>query len=85
MVGLVCLEIQRRDGGRIRLRPLMLTLPMFLAAFLRPRFEPEVVRDDKRKRNQRQTDYHQPTVALFPATFLGFQGRTLGVLGSGLR
>lgn len=63
----------------------MLTLPMFLATFLRPRFEPEVVRDDERNRNQRQTDYHHQTVPLLPTTLLGILGVALGLFGRGLR
>ena len=63
----------------------MTGLHVLLASFLRSRFEPEIVPDDERNGDDRQSNYYPATLALLLAALLRLLGSALGVLRGNLR
>jgi hypothetical protein len=56
---------------------------VFFPPPLRPRFQPKNIRNNQANRNHRHANYHQPTVALLLAVFLGLLRGAGGALGGG--
>ena len=57
---------------------------MFLAPFLRPRLEPEIVCNEERERSHGDANQHQAAFALFPSRLLGFFRGVLSKVRGGL-
>lgn len=80
----ICAARARDVSSIVRLCRPVTGSHVFLAAFLCPRFQPEIIPNHERKRDDCQSNYHPAAFAFLPAILLGLLRSALRTLGGRL-